>query len=273
MILVNGKETDLIPVSDRGLAYGDGLFETVAVRQSSVLLWDLHWQRLEAGCERLCIKCPEVNLVKKDIERLLDWESQSQRSRCVIKIIVTRGIGSRGYRIEPDRYTTRILQLGDAPEYPEDFYTQGVKCRICKTRLASQPLLAGIKHLNRLEQVLARMEWDDVDINEGIMLNSDNRVIEGTMSNIFFVTESGALETPRLTACGIAGVQRENIINIAQGVNIAVKETDIGINELGNYQESFLTNSLIGIWPVCSIEQQVFKPGMVTRSLQRALGI
>lgn len=273
MILVNGKETDVIPVSDRGLAYGDGLFETIAVRQSRPLLWELHWQRLTAGCERLSIKCPEVNLVNKDIELLLSQASQKQQDLCVIKIILTRGIGSRGYRIEPDRATTRILQLADSPDYPEDFYTDGVKCTICKTRLSSQPLLAGIKHLNRLEQVLARMEWDDADISEGIMLNSDDRIIEGTMSNIFFVTGSGVLETPRVTSCGIEGVQRENVVNIAHSLNIPVRETDIDINELGEYQESFLTNSLIGIWPVRKIEQQLFKPGTVTRSLQQALDI
>ena len=273
MILVNGKTIDVISVMDRGLAYGDGLFETIAVKQGKTLLWDLHWQRLEAGCKRLNIDCPEADLVQQELQQLLGRASVSHKQQCVIKIVLTRGTGTRGYRIGPGMKTTRILLLGDWPDYHQHYYTEGVKCRICSTRLSLQPLLAGIKHLNRLDQVLARMEWVDMGIAEGIMLDSNDRIIEGTMSNIFFVTEAGKLETPRLTDCGIEGVQKKNIIGLAHSRNMVLEEKDIGVNELGNYREAFLSNSLIGIWPVRSIDEHIYNPGSITRSLQGALEI
>jgi 4-amino-4-deoxychorismate lyase len=272
MILVNGKTTDSISVMDRGLTYGDGLFETIAVKQYQPLLWDLHWHRLQAGCESLNIACPDVTVIETEVERLLDHVRSNRQEHCVIKIIVTRGTGGRGYRTGTDMYTSRILMTSEWPEYPENYYTYGVNCQVCSTRLSMQPALAGIKHLNRLEQVLARMEWGDQAIAEGVMLDGSDNVIEGTMSNIFFVTDSGEIETPILEHCGVDGVQRKNIIHIASARQMTLKQINIGINSLDKYSEAFLTNSLIGIWPVRSLGQYTFEPGIITEELQQALG-
>lgn len=271
MILVNGNVTDSVLAMDRGLAYGDGLFETIAVRESAALLWELHWRRLQSGCDQLKIDCPEQSLILQEIQQLLEYAEIQQGQRYVVKIIITRGAGGRGYRPDPSLVATRILMLNNWPEYPEDYFTNGVDCRVCDTRMSPQPALAGIKHLNRLEHVLARMEWTESHIAEGIMLDMQGNVIEGTMSNIFFVTPAGEIETPSLENCGVEGVQRENVIRIAQDRNIPVRSSVIGKQSLGQYSEAFLTNSLIGIWPIRSIDGDAFEPGQVTRLLQQAL--
>jgi 4-amino-4-deoxychorismate lyase len=271
MILVNGNLTDSVLAMDRGLAYGDGLFETIAAHQSGVLLWDLHWQRLQSGCHQLKIDCPEETLIRGELQQLLKHAEMQQWQRCVVKIIITRGAGGRGYRPDPNLVATRILMLNNWPDYPDDYYKHGVECRVCDTRMSSQPALAGIKHLNRLEHVLARMEWNEPHIAEGIMLDMQGNVIEGTMSNIFFVTPQGEIETPSLEYSGVRGVQRENVIGIAKERNIPVRSRVIGKQSLDQYSEAFLTNSLIGIWPIRSIDGDSFKPGSVTRLLQQVL--
>jgi len=271
MILVNGKLQDSLSVLDRGLAYGDGLFETIAVRNNQPLLLDLHWQRLESGCYRLKIPFPEIALFMDDIERLLAHAEDAQKLSSVIKITVTRGTGGRGYRFEPDLKPARIAALSDWPAYQGSEVDAGIRCKICETRLSSQPLLAGIKHLNRLEQVMARAEWSGNDIAEGLMLDSQGHIIEGTMSNIFFVHEEKSIFTPLLNHCGVAGVQRENILAIADNAGFEINIADVNLSDLTEYAEVFISNSLIGIWPVTAIDNHVFRIGPVTRTLQNRL--
>lgn len=271
MILVNGNVTDCVSAMDRGLAYGDGLFETIAASQSGLLLWDLHWRRLQSGCDQLKIDCPQEALIIQELQQLLKHTEIKQRQRYVVKIIITRGAGGRGYRPDSNLPATRILMLSDWPDYPDEYFTYGVDCRVCHIRMSSQPAFAGIKHLNRLEHVRARMEWTESHIAEGIMLDTRGNVIEGTMSNIFFVTPAGEIETPSLEYCGVEGVQRENVIGIAQAKNIPVRSSIIGKQSLGQYSEAFLTNSLIGIWPIRNIDAETFEPGPITRLLQQAL--
>ena len=268
MILVNGQSTDTHSVRDRGLAYGDGLFETVAIKQGQPLLWDLHWNRLTSGCARLKIACPSEDLLLSEFRHVLNQVEPAEQEQCVVKVIITRGVGTRGYRINENANITRIIMHNSWPDYPSENFRDGVDCIICDTRLSSQPLLAGIKHLNRLEQVLARMEWHADHIAEGIMLDQLDHVIEGTMSNVFFVTATAGLVTPILSNCGIEGVQRNNVINIAQQLEIPVSETEISSGQLHEYTEAFLTNSLIGIWPVRKIGNHSYEPGPVTRHLQ-----
>jgi len=271
MILVNGNIQDTFSVLDRGLAYGDGLFETIAVRDSKPLLMDLHWQRLERGCARLKIPFPGISILMDDIERLLGHARQAQKSRSVIKLIVTRGAGGRGYRFESDLNITRIAILSDWPSWQGTERDTGVKCIICETQLSSQPVLAGIKHLNRLEQVMARAEWSGDDITEGIMLDAHGHIIEGTMSNIFFIDRQQTIVTPSLDQCGVVGVQRENILSIADNRGFEIDVTDVKLTDLEKYSEAFISNSLIGIWPVTGIDMHDYQIGPVTRTLQEKL--
>ncbi len=263
-VLINGTHEETISINDRGLLYGDGLFETMAVTNNKIGLWEDHWQRLSLGCEKLSINLPDKALISKDIEQLCQGRNDE---RFVIKLIVTRGISARGYRFNDTQPATRILSSHPWPEYKQDSYRSGVKVCYCETRLSENSQLAGIKHLNRLEQVLARNEWND-EFQEGLMLTAQGHVVDGTMSNIFAV-QNNILFTPELSRCGVSGVMREQIIKIAKELGFSVYEKIFTKYELEDADELFLTNSLFGIWPVKSIAKTRFtKVGAVTRQLQ-----
>lgn len=254
----------MIPALDRGLAYGDGLFETIALVEGEPLLWSLHMERLSAGCSALKIPFPGRDLLHADIQMLADKE------KCVVKIIVTRGVGGRGYACASDIVSNRIVIQSKWPVYSDSFDISGIKARICDIRLSEQPKLAGLKHLNRLEQVLARAEWEDPEIAEGLMLDANENLIEGIMSNLFVVMR-GALYTPDLNNCGVRGVQRQHVINLATHIGIPVHETELHVSQLKDFSEMFLTNSLIGIWPVITVESNQYEVGPVTQTIQKSL--
>ncbi len=264
-MLIDGRDSTTISAQDRGLLYGDGLFETLAVRNGAPLRWERHLQRLMLGCERLQIPCPDVTTLTVEAQKLCKGQE-----RAVLKLIVTRGVGGRGYRAPSQPQATRILALHPWPDYPPEHARDGVRVRLCSTRLAQQPLLAGIKHLNRLEQVLARAEWHAEDIAEGLLFDHDDHVIEATMSNLFMVRD-GRLFTPDLSDCGVAGIMRAMIIEIAASLGVSCNVGPIMRAELFDATELMLCNSLIGLWPVRQLDERQLAPGPLTRRLQQAL--
>ena len=145
-----------------------------------------------------------------------------------------------------------------------------MRLRRCRLVLSEQPRLAGAKTLNRLENVLARAEWDDESIHEGVLCDTAGRLVEGTMSNVF-VVRGGAVDTPRLDRCGVAGAQRARVLALLAASGIRCQESDIPYEELASSDEVFLTNSLIGAWPVASLDARTWAPGPVTRLAQRAI--
>ncbi len=265
-MLIDGKDTDQIAADDRGLLYGDGLFETIAIHRGVPQLWLQHMVRLESGCARLGITPPSRDLLQAEARSLC-----ADSERAILKIIITRGSGGRGYRPQPGLMSRRILSLHPWPDYPAAWQQDGVNLRLCDTRLGSNPRLAGIKHLNRLEQVLARAEWADDEIAEGLMLDGNDILIEGTMSNLFLV-RAGCLLTPVLEHCGVAGVMRGHVLQLAAQAGIACEVTRLGLSDLQQADEVFVCNSIVGIWPVRRFQTQVFQPGPVTRRLQQAVG-
>ena len=267
-VLINGEAKETISVFDRGLQYGDGLFETMAVRNGKIPLWDLHWNRLTLGCEQLSIIYPDRESLEKEIDSLCVAKGEN---KFIIKLIVTRGEGERGYRFSDKQNIKRILSCHPWPDYPESYQTEGVAVRYCETTLSENKKLAGIKHLNRLEQVLARNEWDSDEYQEGLMLTTQGLVIDGTMSNIFAVKDN-MIFTPDLSLCGISGVMRKTIINLSKDLGFPVYEKTFTKSELEDADELFLTNSLFGIWPVRKIAKTRFtKTGVVTTQLQEEL--
>lgn len=203
--------------------------------------------------------------MEKEITLLCDSKNESQ---FVIKLIVTRGAGQRGYRFDNKQNTTRILSYYPWPDYPENYQSEGVAVRYCETTLSENSRLAEIKHLNRLEQVLARNEWDTDEFQEGLMLSQQGLVIDGTMSNIFVVKDN-RIFTPALSLCGVAGVMRKKIIEIAKEKSFEIYEKDFSKAELELADELFLTNSLFGIWPIRLMAKTRYtKVGIVTRQLQ-----
>ncbi|MGI9258575.1 MAG: aminodeoxychorismate lyase [Gammaproteobacteria bacterium] len=262
--LINGTDSTIAP-GDRGLAYGDGLFETMAMIDGKVRFFSKHLERLLEGCRRLGIDPPDRSLIMDDLSRLYSTES-----RCVAKLIVTRGVGGRGYRPDPDAESTRIVGIHPWPDYPVTNYSDGINVRLCDTRLAENSLLAGIKHLNRLEQVMARAEWTDDRVAEGLMLDVSGRVVSGTMTNLFSV-RGDTLTTPNLQRCGVAGVMRSVVMDLAVRDGIKVVETDVSPEQLLGSDEVFVTNAVLGIWPVKEIGGRCFDSFETTRQFMQRL--
>jgi len=262
-ILINGLAQTSIDVCDRGFQYGDGLFETIAYKNNQLQFWNEHLARLNDGCERLNIK--PVN----ETQWLADIEKLQLTNDAVIKLIISRGISGRGYAYAEGDNVTRVTALYAMPDYPQS-NSQGIKATICKTPLSINPALAGIKHLNRLDNVLARNEWHADEIAEGFMLDCSGHIIEGTMSNVFCVL-GDELYTPLLDNCGVAGIMRQQVIKLASKLNITVNIVDISKQNFLQMDAVFVTNSLIGIWPVKVLEEVEFQQSEIIMCLQTEL--
>lgn len=264
-VWVDWRDGAQVSAFDRGLGYGDGLFETIRFAGRDAPLWTRHMQRLAEGCRRLGLPLPDPDLLLAEARAV-----SRQLSQAVVRITLTRGVGERGYRPPARVAPTRIVAAFEPPQVAEIDCNDGLRARVCGARLAHQPLLAGLKHLNRLEQVLARSEWDDPAIADGLMCDADGAVICATAANLFVVLE-GEVATPVLDRCGVAGVARAEILAVLPHVNVR----PIRLEELTGADELFLSSSVRGILPVRELDGRVFAVGPVTRALQshwRALG-
>ena len=257
--LINGEPGDSVSIYDRGFTYGDGLFETIAIRNGKPRFLDYHIERLLEGCRRLAIPCPAV--VADEVRDLANGCAFG-----TVKIILTRGLGARGYVPPEPPAPTRVIGLLASQPPARIAYETGVRVRFCQAKVGNNPMLAGIKTLARLEQVMARSEWENVNISEGLMCSDDGRVICGTMTNLFFVTD-GNLCTPDLSRCGVSGVMRRVVMEQAHRRGLGCTEVDIYPDKFRRVTEIFLTNSLIGIWPVNQLEQTTLEIGSITRRL------
>ena len=259
---VNGQPAESVRLADRGLQYGDGLFETMAVLDGRVRRLELHLDRLRMGCRSLRMPMPDETLLRRELRQAAAGETQA-----VLKLMLTRGHGGRGYRPPEPAAVTRLLFRHPWPDYPESCSTEGIELRICTTRLAVGSPLAGLKHLNRLEQVMARAEWED-EAQEGLMLDAEGRVVEGTMSNLFASPAEGRLVTPDLSRSGVAGVTRRHILALAESEDLRVDVCELSLAELLDSREIFVCNSIIGVWPVTRIAERRYPVGPLTRLAQ-----
>lgn len=262
-MLVNGKQGDLISIRDRGLLYGDGVFRTLRASRGHALHWPLHFKKLQHDCATLGISCPDDALLSTELSELLEKSPDA-----VIKLIVTRGSGSRGYTPADCSEPTRIWDVSPLTEYPPDRAIRGIKARLCHFRLGLQPRLAGVKHLNRLENVLAAAEPSDAD--EGLLMDTEGRVIEGVRSNLFMLSKD-TLITPALTRCGVAGVQRDRVIDWAARHGMPLQVRDVSLEDVMAADELFFVNSLITLWPVRELEQRRWSEFPVAGEIRRYL--
>ncbi|MCE3025473.1 aminodeoxychorismate lyase [Salinicola sp. DM10] len=226
----------MLPLDDRGLAYGDGLFETVLVRDGQALLWEAHLARLAEGCARLGLPAPPR-------ARLDPLPAACGAGLQVLKLVVTRGSGGRGYRppAEPEpRWAWRATAFEPAPRR----WFAGVEVRLCALRLGRQPRLAGLKHLARLENVLARQEWDDDTIAEGLMCDSEGYLVEATAMNLVWLRQ-GRLETPLLDQAGVAGT-----LLAALDAETSLKRVRAEPQRLLQAEAAWVCNSVQGVWPI-----------------------
>lgn len=254
-MLINGQPGEQISALDRGLAYGDGIYRTIEIRQGKPRLWAWQYQRLLADAARLKLPQPDEALLLAEIVQLAAGVEQG-----VAKIVLTRGVGARGYAMPADSQPTRLVSVTPWAGYPQGRARDGVNVRWCDTRLSCQPLLAGIKHLNRLENVLARSEWSDPDIHEGLMLDQRGLLIEATMSNVYLV-EGQRIVTPRLDQNGVQGMLRDWLFAHVPQLGYQLDEADIAPARLWQAEQVFLSNSLIGLWPVARIAGQALPAG------------
>lgn len=265
---VNGVIGAQLSPLDRGFAYGDGLFETCRLTAGTIPLWKWHFERLQRGCERLMIPLDRDQLGKY-LAQLL---AAAEVTDGVLKMTISRGEGGRGYRAPEEISPTYCLVVFPPPAVNSN--QQGVAVRVCRQRLGANPLLAGLKHLNRLENVLARAEWCDDRFAEGLLLDENGDLIEATASNVF-IFRSGELVTPDLSRSGVAGVMRRIIIEqLAPELRITIRIKKVILADLHTADEVFLCNSVFGIWPVLQVVNDSiaqFPHGLVTQQLQQAL--
>jgi 4-amino-4-deoxychorismate lyase len=263
---VNGEPDGMLSPFDRGVAYGDGLFETMRFGAHGIPLLRLHLERLLQGCARLGIPVDGVALAE-ELARCLASAGEVC-SAGVAKLIVTRGAGGRGYRADVSAEATRVFSVSPLPSHPPQWAEQGVEVRFCEMRLGNNPQLAGIKHLNRLEQVLARREWDDPRIAEGLLADPKGRIVEAVSCNLFLVS-GGRLLTPTIDSCGVEGVMRRFILeDAAKAVGVPAVTTYCERAMLAGAQEIFLCNAVVGVWPVRRLGTRSLPVGPVTRRLQ-----
>jgi 4-amino-4-deoxychorismate lyase len=256
---INGRSGESLSHRDRGLQYGDGLFETMRVRKTQVRFLDLHLQRLYAGCRRLSIAAPDRKALRNELQRIA-----SSRREGVLKLILTRGAapgadagsGRRpGYRPSGDERCTRIATLHAlSAAGPRGRDTQApARVRLCRTPISVNTALAGLKSLNRLDSVLARSEWHDERIWEGLMGDTDGRWVCGTMSNLF-LRHGSVLTTPPVDRSGVAGVMRRWVLQSAGEVQLQARERAVRWQDLQAADEIFMTNAVIGIRSVGRID-------------------
>lgn len=250
-----------IAVNDRGLNYGDGVFETMLLRDGRVRFLDAHLQRLEASCERLAIAVSLAG-IREDIATVC-----SQVTEGVLKIVVTRGSGGRGYRPEQGMPSRRIVTVHELPK-PQPRAELAI--RWCDMRLSRNAMLAGMKHLNRLEQVLAQNEWHDADIDEGLMLDTEGELVGGTASNVFIV-RGGTLLTPDLRFCGVRGIMRAQVLRAARELGLTHSEEPLWPDDLHEASEVFLTNAVRGIRSVTALDDRRWTSTDLARQIAGAL--
>lgn len=270
--IVNGSFDHAISPFDRGFAYGDGVFRTLLVRNGLPECWPQHYQKLVADCAAIKIVCPSAELLMSDLQQLFSVEEIATDSVAVIKMIITRGEGERGYAPPAITSPLRVIIKSALPAYPNSYLSEGVKLHVCTTKLATQTALAGVKHLNRLENVLARMEWTDSNILDGIMFDDAEQVIACTAANIF-ICSGDTLITPKLDRCGIAGVTRQRIIDLAHLLGLTVKIQQISLAQLLSADAVLITNSIYGALQAKSILQTIWKPTSLAADIRKVLKV
>ena len=256
--LLNGRAAPEL-AQHRGLHYGDGVFRTCLIYASQVVDLEMQCDVINSDAARLGIAPAPVAELTREAAQL----AREQR-RGVLKMTLLRGGSARGYR--PDGAgTDRLLSSYGPPAFRVETWEQGVRAFRSSFALATQPALAGIKHLNRLEQVLASRDWEQ-GMDEALLSDSAGRPVCGTRTNLFWVRD-GALHTPALERCGVAGLMRRKVMALAAELKIATRVADFSWSDAEGADEMFLTNSLIGIWPVANCGSWARPPGPVTRRL------
>ncbi|MFY8272572.1 aminodeoxychorismate lyase [Pseudoalteromonas sp. SSDWG2] len=261
--IINGDPAGVIDISDRGLNYGDGFFTTAKVCARQIELWPLHQQRLASCAKRLGFGELDFCALDKDINQLLEGDT-TQHS--VLKVMYTRGNGGRGYTPPSDAQPTRVVRLLPYPESYHEIGKVGVTLSVAKTRLAQQPLLAGLKTLNRLEQVFIKQEAAQQSSDDLLVLDTTDNVIETSSANLVMYHQ-GQWFTPELTQAGIQGVYLSHLQH-----RLAITSCKLSLAQLFTMEAVFCCNSLMGLVPVTRIAHHSYNLD-ISQSLMAKYGI
>lgn len=267
MLWLDGVPASALPLPDRGLDFGDGLFETLLLKQGRPLYRELHMERLHLGLQRLgfpdCLELARVHL-DRAIEDLCDrpW------AWCALRVTVSRGAGPRGYA-PPSPTSPRIIISAVLLDRDCSVMQAAAQVTLASLRWGSQPALAGLKHLNRLEQVLAAKEYRDAGRDEAVMLDQAGLAVSMTAGNLFIV-QGGELITPPIQDCGIAGTRRRLVLERwAPAVGLSAREAVLSLEEVEAATEVFFSNSLVGLRPVASFHNSRWVSHEICESLYK----
>ena len=260
IVLINGAKQSKISIFNRNSQFGDGLFETCVIENKKILFWTNHFARLNRGCEQLKISTVNESFWLSDVKKAL---SLCSYDRCVVKLILSRGESLRGYGFKDDIKPVRAVIVSELQKVT---FNKSFCLEYCQSGYDSNPKLAGIKHCNRLEQVLARA---GLKSDEGIMLDENHNVISVTQGNIYAIHDN-TLITPKLDKCGVEGTRRAVILDLAKLLGIKVKVDTLSIKELGQADEVFISNSIIGIQLISQIGNIGFGKNSITKKIKDA---
>jgi len=258
--IINGKEQSNISIFNRNFQYGDGLFETCVVNNNQILFWEKHLSRLDIGCRKLKIKNIEEEIWLKDIKKAL---SLTSKKNCVLKLILSRGNSQRGYSYSDDILPVRVVIVSEMKNVQAK---ESFSLEYASSGYHSNPNLAGIKHCNRIEQILAR---SSLKRDEAIMLDENQNIISVTQGNIYFIFGQ-SLVTPKLDRCGVIGSRRSLILELAESIELNVEEGNVSMNDAKKADEAFISNSIMGIQSVNSIEEYQLTKRLVTKQIKIA---
>ena len=256
---VDGIPGAAVPVDDRGLQYGDGLFETMLIRQGRVRFLEAHLSRLAQGCLRLGIPLTVDAALRAEIQAAV-----SVRDSAILKLLVTRGSGARGYAPRAPMVPRRVMTVFAAT--PTTALREGVRLRVAQTTVAAIAALAGIKHLNRLENVLAAGEAQHADCFDALLLDSAGLVVGGTMCNVFLVS-GGEIVTPPVDRAGVAGVLRGVVLRECAALGLRAEVRPVAAAELASADEIFVTNARIGVVHARSVGEHVLPMNAIAMRL------
>jgi len=258
--LVNGKADALVAPTDRGLLYGDGLFETLAFHHGHCRLWSLHMARLVEGCRRLGLPRPDIDLLAAESRELL-----GDGNSAVIRIAVTRGSGGRAYFPPDNPELTRILMRRALPGQLESMRARGLDMHTSTIRLEAN-LIGGLKHMNRLEQVLIADECARHDAAEALVLDAAGMIVEGLAGNIV-VVRGDRLIAPGPHPAAVAGVGLEWL---RRHPDSALEERPFAAAELAGDDALWVINSVRGPCPVRSLDgRELARDGRIGEWQQR----
>ncbi len=262
MVWINGEQSESVEVNDRSFQYGDGCFTTILTKGGKVQHWSYHQQRMELALRALGIESPDWQQVAKWIDLAVLFDVKAG-----VKVHISRGCGGRGY--SPENVTQPRVTITNFafPSHYEQWQAQGIQLGVCSKRLGLNPMLAGLKHNNRLEQVLLKSEMDKAGYLDGVCLDIHGHIVETTAANIFWVKDH-TLYTPSLANAGVAGVARRVVLEHSDQLEMKVVMGEFELDHLNNAEEVFISNALLGVSPVIQISNHLYSIGRQTRRFQ-----